>query len=255
MNEEIRKILELLEQGKITVEEAERLIAALQSGGSRVEQEPPHDYSDRYGRKRSRGSNGFDGFEESIEEFVKGILRMTFGAVAGALHFIPGLSEAFSEAVGEIDREDYSEYVDKGYIVIRSTGDDVHLKTDHVNVDPGVYRTSRMVVPENAHVLVVSMGGDVHARGNFEEIRIKTLGGDAHFRGHFRRLFANTLGGDMELETPIQGLTLHIYTLGGDVDIPEGYLREGNTVVYGEPDGREARIKTTGGDFILEDMG
>ncbi len=166
MNEEIRKILELLEQGKITVEEAERLIAALQSGRSRAEEEPPRDYSDRYERKKSRERIGFDSFEESIEEFVRGILRMTFGAVAGALHFIPGLSEVFSEAVGEIDREDYSEYVEKGYIVIKGAGNDVRLRTDNVEVNPGVYKTSTMVVPENARVVVVSMGGDVHARGN-----------------------------------------------------------------------------------------
>ncbi len=252
MNEEIRKVLEMLQEGRITVEEAERLISALQSGG---EQEPPHGYSSRYGEdEQTHSRRAFDSLEGSVEEFVRGILRMTFGAVAGALHLIPGLSEVFSEAAEEIGREDYSKYVEEGYIVVRSTGDDVRVTTGNVEVGPGVYRSSSMVVPENTRVMVSSVGGDVHVRGNFEEVRIRTLGGDASFRGYFRKLVADTLGGDMELETPVRGLKLRVDTMGGSADMPEGYRMEGNTVIYGEPDGREARIRTFGGDLYLEDM-
>ncbi len=249
MNDEIRKVLEMLEQGKITVEEAERLITALQSGGGRREQESPHGYSRGY-EESGRGVS----FEESVEGFVREILRMAFGAVSGALHFIPGLSESFREAVEEIDREDYAEYVEKGYIVIRGAGDDIRVRTGEVDVTPGIYRSSTMVVPENSRIVIISLGGDVRVRGNFEEIRIKTFGGDALFKGRFRSLISDTFGGDVELETPIHGLRLRINTMGGSVHMPEGYRREGNTVVYGEPDGREARIKTLGGDFVLENM-
>ena len=251
MREEIRKILEMLQEGRITVEEAERLIAAIES---RIEDEQSE--KDSYTDFHFHKSSGGEDFSRSVEDFAKGIVTSVFEVLSKSLFFIPGLSSAFKEAVGDMKQEEgFDELVGEGFIVIRSMGDDIRLRSGDVNVEPGVYYGSDFTVPHSARVYVSSMGGDISAQGRFDRIVLKTFGGDIEFSGRFDDLQAKTFGGDIRVRTPVDNMRVKVRAFGGSVKVPQGYnaMERGGVYVYGSGEGRLLVADTFGGDFILED--
>ncbi|MEO0138878.1 MAG: hypothetical protein ABIL16_05935 [candidate division WOR-3 bacterium] len=210
MNEEVRKILEMLESGKITAEQAERLISAIYEGEKR----------DKGERKK-----GFEGaVEDVVGKLVLDVISATFKAVGKGLKlapFVPSeISEAFSEAgrgIGEafkdLDEDLYIVEVISDNVVV-STSPDSHLK-------PGKYRKNNLIIPENSKLALKVVDGDAKLNGKFDRVICVVIDGNLEFEGWFNLLDLHIIDGDARIKTDIRDLKEGVKVLQGAKDIPE----------------------------------
>lgn len=240
------RILKLLEEGKITAEEAERLLRAVE--------EPP--------RRRGGPWRGWRGFA--------GMMGMVGDIVAETLRMVPEMIRlSVSGEIQELHEEIAAEGVRRLHLQI--TAGDFEL---HTHDEPKVRLEGEgaLTVNREGEALTLKIMG-----GDFEiwipqdlELSGKWMGGDASLRGAFRRLNIEGMGGDLELKLAkhapgklyYQGgdlllsypkdtpFLLQVKLTGGALRLPEGVQVQEGRIWHGEAEGLEPlQIEMIGGDF------
>lgn len=204
MKGEVRKILEMLENGKINAEQAEKLINALYGEKGRDE------------KKRN--------FESAMEDFILGVISSAFEAVSEGLKLAPLIPSEISEAFSEVSRglkEDFKN-LGRDFYIVKITSGDVEVSTSpDSRLKPGEYREKRLILPENSKLALKVADGDTKLTGKFDEVICIVVDGDLEFKGWFNILDLHMIDGDATVETDIMDLKESVKVIDGEKDIPE----------------------------------
>jgi DUF4097 and DUF4098 domain-containing protein YvlB len=219
MDERMR-ILKLLEEGKITVEEAVKLLEAIK--GERGEKESP-----------------------------KNAFKMVGSVVSDTLGMIPHIIEsAFRTAgmgfkAGIVETEYNADEIDK--LIVKFAGGDVNLRGVESNKirikGGGIGKTLKeertlitkfaggdveIDVPTNLKLVLSLAGGDIEGRDLPGDIKIRSAGGDAELSlKEVKKVDIELKGGDLEIEVPKESsFTFEIEVEHGDLTLPEGLVFE-----------------------------
>ncbi len=216
MRDEVRRILKMLEEGRITAEEAERLINAIEEGERK-----------RRGGSKGEGvhrNGGTVSFEEAISNLVMGVLSTTFKALSQTFRFLPvpgtgDLGKVFAEMAEGIDRfgPENVELPEDAYVVKILEGNvDVRTSPDS-HLEPGTYRRKRLVVPPGANVAVFVVDGNISITGDYGEIVAQTVDGNVEIKGRFSRSLVSVVDGDVDVEFSGKGLTVDMRVFSGEI--------------------------------------
>lgn len=240
------RILKMLEEGKITAEEAERLLRALE--------EPAF----RWGRPW-RGWRGF-----------AGMMGMVGDIVAESLRMVPEMIRlSMSGEIRTLREEIAAEGV--RHLHLQITAGDFELRTHE---EPKVRLEGEGALAmerENETLKLRLTGGDFELRVPRDlELTGKWMGGDAELSGAFRRLNIEGMGGDLELKPEghvpgklhYQGgdltllyprgkpFLLEVKLTGGALSLPEGVQVQEGRIWYGDTEGLDPlQIEMIGGDL------
>ncbi len=252
MEEAIRKVLDLLEQGKISPEEAERLIRAIKEAQIRQEK-IIHGFSDKDQQKT--------GHKTVVGEIIEGV----GSAIGSALDEVFESAFKFKEEI-ENEKEINLENFKKLEITVlggdcsisqhnkenvwanfkgthKIEGDLLHIK---------VFSKANITIPNNLDKMFIKvMGGDLKFESKIPELYISIMGGEVSGKIDFEKLKVKIMGGDLLLKTPKKPIEINIKTFGGDYQLPSEIVKTGNYLQYGEEPRRKAEITLFGGDFTL----
>lgn len=244
MSQERMEVLRMVAEKLITVEEAERLLRAVDEGDRKREE--------RAGRK-PRGESVGSAFEEigeilgsigaavpdAMRQALKGVV-IDVGVAEGDLKDVPIVEGGLTIPAGtrlEIRERTHPSATRGGHLKLVAADDDERCT---VSVDPeaelramsGEGRTRLVFGGGSLEVRVPRKVAEVHARrvgGDIETfavacpVRIKTMGGDLWLKGVTHPFEAKTMGGAIEIAMA-DGLTGEgrAVTMGGDmiVDVP-----------------------------------
>ena len=210
MKEEVRKILEMLESGKISAEQAERLISAIYEGEKR----------DKGERKK-----GFESaIENAVEKFVLDVISTTFKAVGEGLKFAPFIPSEISEAFSEVSKGISGDFknLDEDFYIVRAFSDDVVVSTSpDSQLKPGEYRKNSLIIPENSKLALKVVDGDAELNGKFDKVICVIIDGNLEFKGWFNLLDLHIIDGDATVKTDIRDLKESVKVIDGEKDIPE----------------------------------
>jgi hypothetical protein len=240
MDEERKKILEMVAEGKISAGDGAKLLSALESGSP--ETRGP-------GRQRRAGAPRPPRALEAIASTLSGIGPAVRNAVESAMStFDIDSGDSFdTEVYEELDVIDHTtgpvEVPEGCRLVFRTRkrdGGDLRLQgrgeaTLALDGDPGslkVMGDGEMIVvvwgegllkagvPASAPVEVRTTGGDVNASGMSRELRVKTLGGSITMEDVRGALSAKTMGGSILLAASggLSGACV-AKTMGGDISV------------------------------------
>ena len=286
MKEERIEILKMVSDGKITVDEAERLLEALEKGTAETEEagDDDHRHHGRHGRrfrrsKRREFRKEIDLNLEGVTDFLKDVGSAISSAVSDAL----GTPRAKSP------EESGYEQVELGEDGTFKIDEGAHLRT---NVDRGGFSNQggqiEVILTEDemgraetdgrvalwrrededgqVHLLILWEDGDLTLEipqgTNLESLALRTSGGD--IVGEIPTLkaecLARTMGGDIKLAkvaTPF-----NIKTMGGDIELTELCAKAdagsaktmGGNVVLTMAEGNSVAIKaaTMAGDISVD---
>ncbi len=218
MSEERARILRLLEEGKITADQAARLIEAL---GTR-EPEEPIGFTVAHGprgRWRRRGMADVDRIPDIVAHAVTSAVKAGFGPVEEGRHEFAGARDLFVKSVsGDIEvaggaEDRVSLSYSGGMVKSRAADEGVQVRSVSGDVE------ARM--PDKGRLEVETVSGDVTVEGVKGPVFVKTVSGDVDARGAESGVRAASVSGDVELER-VAGV-LEVETRSGDVDIvPSG---------------------------------
>ncbi|HID32705.1 MAG TPA: hypothetical protein EYP24_04940 [bacterium (Candidatus Stahlbacteria)] len=194
MNEEIRRILKMVEDGKISAEEGVRLIEALEQG-----------------RKRSRGIftilDGLDDLGRGFKGLGTGLGRKEFR--------FPGAKELDLKGVsGDItikgDRADLITITGDGLMIARESDNRVRIKAMSGDITA--------VVPEKTNLNLVSASGDVEISDLSGNLTLKVAAGDITIKNFSGRIDISGAFGDLDLDLSHleEG---HIKAAFGDIEV------------------------------------
>jgi DUF4097 and DUF4098 domain-containing protein YvlB len=244
-----RDILKMLSENVISVDEAERLLKALNAGEQR--KEDPHSR-----RRRHHHSMGMGSVFESIGDALSDIGPVIKNTMEDVM------TGVFGDDLGDLDDEDFVdvEPVEEQYEISEDTqmvivsdwkwgpkrgdlrvqgvpGNACRIENEeaqHMRIRRSathfVIQWSggplKVEVPETVtKVRVRSKGGDIHVAGVQCDMSVKTLGGDLDLKDLLKDFKIKTMGGDISLvmASGWQG-TGKVHTMGGDVTlrVPEG---------------------------------
>jgi DUF4097 and DUF4098 domain-containing protein YvlB len=247
-----RDILKMLADNVISVEDAERLLKALNEGEQRKE-EPR---SSRHRKHHHGVSAGVGTVFESIGEALSDIGPVIKNTVEDVM------TGVFGDDLGDLDDEDFVdvEPVEEQYEISEDTrmvivsdwkwgpkrgdlriqgvpGSACRIENEeaqHIRIRRSaahfVIQWSggplKVEVPETVtKVRVRSKGGDIHVAGIQCAMSIKTLGGDLDLKDLLKDFKAKTMGGDIALvmASGWQGVG-KVHTMGGDIKlrVPDG---------------------------------
>lgn len=245
MGEEQKEILRMLQEGKITAEEAERLLKALEHGLMRREKI----IATRGAMRRSLGSS-----LESISEAMAGIGPIIAEAVSEATSGLTsvgnGLQDYDDEELEplELEKDGKFEIVEGRHLVIRNDRREGHGGGNLV-LEGGkggkcqilgdlaervrVFRgpdfdlikwsedTLHVKVPKTvAKVIAATLGGDVTTNNLPCEVSVKTLGGDMEMGDLCREFSAKTMGGNIQMSIVASpDGPSKASTMGGDITV------------------------------------
>jgi len=270
MGEEQKEILKMLAEGKISIEEAERLLTALDTGKQRrqAESEEP--------RKQQKQQTVHEALN-SVREVVAGIGPLV-GRLVGEISTeiqkdrnFPGETDA--EELPALEVHDGGFPIDAGtrlYIrcdkdggpgtgdltVESISGDICRLEADEAR-NLRVLRSSsgpvirwaggpiKVLVPHTvSELFAYTLNGDL-ALGRVEcPVRLKSMGGDMVLGGPVHRCYAKALGGQIKLTLgPDSREPTELKTMGGDVQV---------AVLAGTPT-TDVEAVTIGGSIVVED--
>jgi DUF4097 and DUF4098 domain-containing protein YvlB len=271
MDEEKKKILEMVAEGKVTAEEGARLISALEAGRSREKKEAKRSAKSRHRRKivdvetlgtalsdigptvREAIENAFSAFRsteiEPIEPFDGTDLDfdvMDDGGLEAddSIEVAEGAIVDFKTAGrkgGSLELEGYD-------------GDKLEVSGDHSGLRIGGS-------PE--HLGVSWTGGKLKARipDHAETIRIKISGGSAVLRGIRSDVLSKSMGGSLDIED-LEG-SFQSKLMGGNLSVvlTDGYCGESEAKVMGgsitlrvpESLAVEIDAATLGGKIVIDD--
>ncbi len=243
MKEEIRRILKMLEEGKISSDEAYRLIMALK-------EEP------KYQRKEEVLESKFG---ESMENFIMNVISSTFEMVGKSLSSVPvipfmkDIGEAFLSA-SSIMKGDMFENLPEDFYMVHIIEGNVHVETSSDSqLEPGKYKEKHLRVPEDSKLAVAVVDGSITVEGNYKEILVHIADGDVVVKGNFDELNLNIIDGDITIYTPLDDLSVDVKIVSGDIYAEGSPRKEGNRYIYGN-----GRRKITGriidGDFKINQL-
>jgi DUF4097 and DUF4098 domain-containing protein YvlB len=216
MSDERGRILKLLEEGKITADQAVRLLDALKE--RRVEPEPAPVPPMHFGRRMHRrfAVRGIECIPDIVSEAISSSMKQNFGPDAdGASEFPDCHDLEVNNVSGDATVTGWDENRVKlalagsgltratnvhGKVVVRSVSGDVEAQ-----------------VPRDARLVLVSVSGDVEASGINGRCAVKTVSGDADISECAGGLNAETVSGDLELVRV--GGELRIESKSGDIDL------------------------------------
>jgi hypothetical protein len=238
MREEIRKILKMLEEGRITADEAERLIRAIEEKEER-EESPPWRSRRMERRRRWRDEDSTTPLERGIERLVMGVLAGTFEALSKSMGFIPGLGETFSGLAEGFKNfgPEYFNLPEDTYVVQLLEGDVEVETSESSNLKPGNYRRKRLVVPPGSNVAVFVVDGNIHLKGDFNVVITQAVDGDVHLHGKFSRMTLRLVDGDAHVHFNGKGLTVEVDVLSGEI-VADAPMDDQGRIVLGDGSSR-----------------
>jgi DUF4097 and DUF4098 domain-containing protein YvlB len=238
MSNERDRILKLLEDGKITADQAARLIEAI--GSERTDTDfcrPSHGaFGPRHFRVRS-GMRDLDRIPDVVASAVASAMKSGFEPGEERSTDFPGKRHLSVKSVsgdldvtgGEAGRIGLS--YSGGMVKVRSSGEQVIVRTMAGDVSATVPSDGRLelevvsgdvcITEAGARVEVKTVSGDVGITRNAGDAQVRTVSGDVnldHFTGN---LGVETRSGDVELVAagPVSG---SLATTSGDISIALG---------------------------------
>jgi hypothetical protein len=212
MDEERIRILKLLEEGKVTAQEAEKLLLALK-GQPRVEMS----------RDEMRAKMRRFGLRE-----MRRIPEMVGGAV----------SEAWEDGLTAAVRKQRFEFESKGRLMVRNVSGDTEIEGgDRSTVlfareDGGLWKANeregmimakvlsgdlKVKVPHSTGLNVNSVSGDLRVKNTSGKCELHTVSGDVELRRMKGTIDVATTSGDIKTRD-IEG-KCHIVSISGDIDL------------------------------------
>ena len=234
MEEVIKKIIDMLESGKITVEDAEKLIRAVRESG-----------------KREKEYRFFDfGF---IPEMVKNAIHSAFIYGKGG----------FKEIITEIPPKEIIKITAfNGDIDVKSQKiNNIKIKAENAKLEEkgnelliNSYGDVEILVPEENKVSLTlnSYSGEIELQGNFKKVETRSYSGDIFIDAEFDEMDLNTYNGDSKIKTKRKPVIINFNTYSGEIELPEGFKKEGNVYIYGEGEYKKINVRNYGGDFELK---
>ncbi len=191
MHEEIRRILKLLEEGKISADEAERLIKALKEGRS---------WSlESIVRNAVRSLSKLD-ISRLVKEF--GGERIVVSLKSDAVNV-----KSYGKNILIRSSDKVGEYLIKGEDVLLPEGTNVHANSMGGDIE---------VQGKFGKLKLNSSGGDINVDCSFKELSAKSFGGDILLRIHEPNftLKVRTYGGIYELPEDLVKVDENTYMMG-----------------------------------------
>ena len=235
MSNERDRILKLLEDGKITADQATRLIEAL--GSERTEPEfgvPPHPgFGPRPFRFRS-GMRGFDRIPDVVASAVASAMKSGFEPAEERSTDFPGKRHLLVKSVsGDLDvTRGEDDRIGLSYpgpmVKARSSGDQVVVRTMAGDVSATVPVDGKLelevvsgdvsINEAGARIEVTTVSGDVDITKTAGDARVKTVFGDVSLDRVSGNLDVETRSGDVELDAagPVSG---NLATTSGDITV------------------------------------
>ena len=238
MSNERDRILKLLEDGKITADQATRLIEAL--GTERVEGDfcmPPHPpFGPRHFRVRS-GGRGLDRIPDVVASAVASAMKNGFEPGEERSTDFPDKRHLLVKSVsGDLDVTRGEEgriglSYSGGMVKVRSSGEQVVVRTMAGDVSATVPADGRLelevvsgdvsISEAGSRIEVKTVSGDVDITKTAGDAQVKTVSGDVslgHVSGNFD---VETRSGDVDLVAggPVSGT---LATISGDIAIAIG---------------------------------
>jgi DUF4097 and DUF4098 domain-containing protein YvlB len=216
MSDERARILKLLEDGKITADQAARLIEAM--GSERTEAEfcrPPHaPFGPGQFRFRS-GMRGLDRIPDVVASAVASAMKSGFEPGEERSTDFPGKRHLLVKSVsGDLDVTRGEEgriglSYSGGMVKVRSSGEQVVVRTMAGDVSA--------TVPADGRLELEVVSGDVSINGAGARIEVKTVSGDVDITKTAGDAQVKTVSGDVSLNH-VSG-SFDVETRSGDVDL------------------------------------
>jgi len=238
MSNERDRILKLLEDGKITADQAARLIEAM--GSEKTDTEfcrPPHGpFGQRHMRFRS-GMRDLDRIPDVVASAVASAMKSGFEPGEERSTDFPGKRHLLVKSVsGDLDVTGGDEgcislSYSGGMVKVRSSGEQVVVRTMAGDVSATVPADGRLelevvsgdvsISEAGARIEVKTVSGDVDITKTAGDTQVRTVSGDVsldHFTGNIN---VETRGGDVDLVAsgPVSG---SLATTSGDISIALG---------------------------------
>lgn len=243
MEEAIKKIIEMLEAGKITAEDAERLIKAVKET-SKKEKE----FFDL------RWVPEVVKIPEIIEKSIKKAMHSAFGVSK-----VKGRIKTGIPSKDVIKVESYNgniKIISKGSENIMIDAEDTEFEEKENEVLINSYDGDiEIFIPEEKPIPLIILNtynGEIEARGNFKRIEIETYSGDIYIDAEFDEINIETYCGDCELKTQRKSITVKVDTYEGEIMLPSGFQKEGNIYIYGEGEYKKINFGSYEGNFELK---
>ena len=257
MSEAQRDILKMLSENAINVDDAERLLKALNEGERRREES----------KSRPKGPRGISSVLETVGETLAEIGPMVKSTVEDAM------AGVFGDELGDLDEEEL-EHVEpiegkytieegmqmvivndwkcgpnKGDLVLQGVEGNCCKMSEESPKRARVQQNSshfvirwsgsslKVEVPETVAMLKVKMkGGDIHVNQVVCDMNLTTLGGNLELNGLVKNFKAKTMGGhlDLALAKEWQGHA-KAHTMGGNINlsIPEAVSLKAKATTMG----------------------
>lgn len=239
MEEAIKKIIEMVEAGKITAEDAERLIKAIKETGKKEKEYEPFN---------------FRWIPEMVKRSVKDALHSAFifsKKVKGEI-----LTEIpFKETVKVVSYSGDIEIKPYEGENIRIEAEDAEMEeSENKLVVISNYGDTEIFVPEKKPIcmLLYNYNGDIEAKGNFKKLNIESYSGEIYVDAEFEEMNVNTYNGDCEIRTKRKPIIISISTYNGEIELPSGFRKEKNVYIYGEGEYKKINFESYNGDFELK---
>lgn len=213
MSEERERILKLLEEGRITAEQAARLIEALgrprPAGGPRSgEWLPPP----RASRVRMAE---LDRIPDIVASAVASAMKSGFGSRTDLPTEFPGKSSLFLKSVSaDVTVEGWDE--DRLKVESEAGMTRVREREDIVMVR-AIAGDFRIRLPREARLELTTVSGDVQVRGTGGRFGLKGVSGDVTLEGFAGEVRVQTVSGDVRLRR-VEG-RLEVESKSGDVSL------------------------------------
>jgi hypothetical protein len=244
MSEARKEILRLIAEGKITPEEGDRLLRALEESAGESDREP----GESTAKDSSRGGRFADGFSQMVEEIGETVRRAVEDAVGSAQKVLDE-HRSTTESVAVI--QGGFAIPDGGRLRVQqalrlsfgggSKGGNVILRTASGG-EVRVVRGEAIEAHKNGTDYVLTW-----AKGNLEleiprvlaGLDVRCMGGDMEVIDFIGPMTLDTMGGELRVQSP--RAPFRFRTLGGRVRIVDCDLRDGSSV-----------ISSAGGDVHVE---
>jgi DUF4097 and DUF4098 domain-containing protein YvlB len=235
MSNERDRILKLLEDGKITADQAARLIEAI--GSERTEPEfgrPPHgSFGPRHFRFRS-GMRDFDRIPDVVATAVASAMKNGFEPGEERSTDFPGKRHLLVKSVsGDLDVTRGEEgrvglSYSGGMVKVRTSGDQVVVRTMAGDVSATVPADGRLelevvsgdvsISEAGARIEVKTVSGDVDIAQTTGDAQVRTVSGDVNLHRVTGNLGVETRSGDVDLVAsgPVSG---SLSSLSGDIAV------------------------------------
>jgi DUF4097 and DUF4098 domain-containing protein YvlB len=215
MSDERDRILKLLEDGKITADQATRLIQALGSDRAEFHFPGPHVPFRTHRHFRVRGPRGLERLPDVVATAVASAMKSGFEPGEERSEDFPGKRHLLVKSVsGDLDVSRGEDgQVRLGYsgemVKVRSSGEQVVVRTLAGDVSAAV--------PADGKLELEVVSGDVSIKEAGARIEVKTVSGDVDIAQTTGDAYLKTVSGDVSLDR-VTG-DFEVQTRSGDVDL------------------------------------